>query len=70
MSNTSPDDRGSEQVWLLYNDGKLPILLEVNRNDAEDSLVRAEIEELFEFLAYAPRVGPIDVRRPPTHRAS
>lgn len=55
VTETSPDDPGWEQVGLLYKDGKLPILLEVNRNDGEDSLVREEIEEFLEFLEDAPR---------------
>jgi hypothetical protein len=54
-SDAGPDDPGWERVGLLYKDGKLPILLEVNRNDADDSLAHEEIEEFLEFLEDAPR---------------
>lgn len=54
VSDTSPDDAGWTQVGLLYKSGKLPILLEVNRVDGDDSMVRGEIEEFLEFLEDAP----------------
>lgn len=55
VSGTSPDDPGWEQVGLLYKDGKLPILLEANRNDGGDSLAHEEINEFLELLKVAPR---------------
>ena len=57
VSASDPDDPNWEQAGLLYKDGKLPILLEVNRNDSEDSLAREEIDEFLEFLEDAPRNG-------------
>jgi hypothetical protein len=53
-SETSLDDADWSQVGLLYKPGKLPILLEVNRDEGDESLVREEIEEFMEFLGDAP----------------
>ena len=46
-----------DQVGVLYKDGKLPILVEVDRDgsgDNDDSLLKEEIEEFLEFVAEAP----------------
>jgi len=56
---SEPDlaDASWEQVGLLYQDGKLPILLELNRDESggdDESLVKEEIDEFLEFLEEAP----------------
>jgi hypothetical protein len=55
----APDvaDASWDQVGVLYKDGKLPILLEVDRGDSgdsDDSLLKDEIDEFLEFVAEAP----------------
>ena len=47
---TDLDDPAWHEAGLRYKTGNLPILIEANRNDAEDSLAHEEIAEFFEFL--------------------
>jgi hypothetical protein len=52
---SSLDDNNWEQVGIAYKDHKVPILLEVNRDDGDESLMREEIEEFIELLEDAPK---------------
>jgi hypothetical protein len=52
--STDLDDTTWTRVGLLYEDGRLPIILEANRRDSADSLADEEIEEFLEFLEDAP----------------
>jgi hypothetical protein len=54
LNETDPASANWQQVGVLYRSGKSPILLEVNRDDGEESLLREEIEEFLEFLEDAP----------------
>ena len=44
------DNTNWEQLAWVYKDGKLPILMECNRDTSEDCLFREEIEEFIEFI--------------------
>lgn len=51
MGESSLDDNKWEQVDIAYKDHKVPISLEVSRDDGDDpSLLREEIEEFMEAL--------------------
>lgn len=50
----SLDDDNWDQAGIAYKDHKAPILLEVNRDDGDESLMREEIEEFIELLEGAP----------------
>src|SRR5690242_6286445 len=39
-----------DQVAWTYKEGKLPILMECNRDSSEDGLFREEIDEFLEFI--------------------
>jgi hypothetical protein len=43
-------DASWEQLAWIYKDGKLPILMECNRDTAEDGLFRKEIDEFLDFI--------------------
>lgn len=48
-------DSAWEQLGIRYKDEKLPILLEVNRDDGSgESLMREEIDEFIDFLEGVP----------------
>jgi hypothetical protein len=44
------DNDNWEQLVWVYKDGKLPILMECNRNTSEDCLFREEIDEFLDFI--------------------
>jgi hypothetical protein len=54
VNATSLDDPTWRQVGIAYKRGRQPFLLEVNRDDGPDSLVRREVDEFLEFVEDAP----------------
>lgn len=44
------DSTDWEQLVWIYKDGKLPILMECNKNTSEDCLFREEIDEFLESI--------------------
>ena len=48
-------DNAWDQVGVLYKAGRLPILLEINREDADQALMKEEIEEFMDLLQDSPK---------------
>ena len=44
------DNANWNQLEWVYKDGKLPILMECNRDTSEDGLLRKEIDEFLDFI--------------------
>jgi hypothetical protein len=54
VSEPALDDGGWKQAGIVYSSHKASILLEVNREDGDESLLREEVEEFLELLEDAP----------------